>query len=82
MIAIADSVTDGTWDKLIFPFANPEVPNSINWPGARHRLGANVLFTDGHVDPRLQAALLRADENERRRWNNDNLPHREWWPIE
>lgn len=78
MIAIADSVADGVWDTLL----SPELMLATSWPGNRHNDGANVLFADGHVSPVSQANLLRLGENERRRWNNDNEPHPEYWiPI-
>lgn len=71
MIAIADSVADGTWDTWI----TPHDPQS--WPSRRHNKGSQVLFCDGHIVNVSQAALLKDDEMSRRRWNNDYLGHQE-----
>jgi prepilin-type processing-associated H-X9-DG protein len=47
--------------------------------GARHGQGANVVFCDDHVEYAKQVKWNEAAEPTRRRWNNDNLPHRETW---
>ena len=52
---------------------------SIQWPLALHRGGANVTFCDGHVEYAKQAQWIRPTDAIRRRWNNDNEPHRETW---
>ena len=45
----------------------------------RHRGRANVVFCDGHVEAvRMPALFFDAGEDALRRWNKDNLPHREW----
>ena len=43
----------------------------------RHKGRANVLFLDVHVEYDKQANWMKADENHRKRWNRDNLPHPE-----
>lgn len=48
-------------------------------PGDRHRAGANVLFCDGHVSWSKQAELILRSDEVARKWNHDNLPHRELW---
>lgn len=78
MIALGDTVADGTWDTLL----TPEPMHPTSWPGRRHREGANILFADGHLQTIPQERLLRLDPVERRRWNNDNAPHPEhWFPM-
>ena len=44
----------------------------------RHRQKANVVFCDGHVEPvKLQLLFSDTSDDALRRWNKDNLPHRE-----
>ena len=44
----------------------------------RHRGRANVTFCDGHVEAaRLQTLFSDTAEEALRRWNKDNLPHRD-----
>ena len=75
MIAIADSKTDGDWDTTI----EPELRSDAEWPSRRHNGGAEVMFCDGHVVRRLQQKLIEPEDWMRRLWNNDYLPHREYW---
>jgi prepilin-type N-terminal cleavage/methylation domain-containing protein/prepilin-type processing-associated H-X9-DG protein len=74
MIVIADSDADEVEDTWISP------SESNKWPGDRHNLGANVLFADLHVQRIPRQRIVRLDDNEQRRWNNDHEPHRELWP--
>jgi prepilin-type N-terminal cleavage/methylation domain-containing protein/prepilin-type processing-associated H-X9-DG protein len=75
MIAIADSKADRNWDTAI----DCESWQDAEWPSARHRKGAMVLFCDGHVTWSSQKQLVEPTEWARKRWNNDNRPHREAW---
>ena len=75
MIAIADSKTDGNWDSAIDPADTVDG----EWPSPRHGGGANTLFADGHVVRLEQRLLVEAKPEVRRRWNNDFLPHEEYW---
>lgn len=43
----------------------------------RHRTPWNIVFCDGHVESLKMKALIARDDDSLRRWNNDNLPHRE-----
>lgn len=78
LIAIADRGR-GT-DRYRYNI-DPTTPNE--WPGDVHRLGANVLFVDGHVGWFLQkeltnvnrAAPRRGWEKMRRMWNRDHQIH-------
>jgi prepilin-type processing-associated H-X9-DG protein len=84
MIAIADSGEDensspGAWDELIVPLNWPAETYRQQWPGSRHRKGANVLFVDGHVEPILQSELVKPAKRMRQRWNNDNRDHCKNW---
>ncbi len=73
MIAIADNITDGSWDYNIDP------QNFREFMGKLHNNGSNVLFCDGHVQWYLQKDLCEVN-NVRittpmiRLWNNDNQP--------
>jgi prepilin-type N-terminal cleavage/methylation domain-containing protein/prepilin-type processing-associated H-X9-DG protein len=75
MIAIADSKADGVWDSAI----DPETWQDHEWPSARHYGGAQVLHCDGHVAYGKQKQLVEPTQLTRRRWNNDFLPHEEYW---
>ncbi|GMU81172.1 MAG: hypothetical protein AMXMBFR47_10430 [Planctomycetota bacterium] len=75
MIAISDSNGDGFWDTWI----SPERLEFRAWPGDLHNQGSNFLFADQHVGRFRLAQILKEDEVERRRWNNDNDPHRDRW---
>jgi prepilin-type processing-associated H-X9-DG protein len=48
-------------------------------PPARHNLGHNVAFCDGHIEYGKQTAWLEKSDRARSRWNNDHQPHRETW---
>ena len=75
MITLADSKADGVWDSAI----DPETWQDHEWPSARHRGGAQVMFCDGHVVHGKQKKLVEPTEWARRRWNNDFLPHEDLW---
>ncbi|MHB8520945.1 MAG: DUF1559 family PulG-like putative transporter [Limisphaerales bacterium] len=47
----------------------------------RHNKGANAVFCDAHVEYAKRTVWLEKSDRARRRWNNDNEPHRETWPI-
>jgi len=72
MIAIADNVTDGSWDYNIDPGNWREYPSKI------HEGGANVLFADGHSEWIHQDDITHvstttdAGRAMNRRWNNSN----------
>ncbi len=52
----------------------------FNYVNDRHKGGGNVLFCDAHIEYGKQTNWMRPTEDMRRRWNYDNLPHRETWP--
>ena len=76
MIAIADSIPDGSWDFAIDGSVDPGSGIGIprGWPGSIHRGGANVLFCDGHVTWYLQRDLVGYTDATRRMWHNDHEP--------
>ena len=74
LIAVGDN-RDFSTD--IFP-QDPTDPRVACF-GIRHNQGGNLVFCDGHVEHGKQAKVVEASERERRRWNNDNLPHPETW---
>jgi len=90
MIMVGDSATflavrSGTQPQinipnqifLVFPYPVPVINSAGvgNW----HDLGANMVFGDGHVEHASQTYWIAATDQSRRRWNNDNQPHEEWW---
>ena len=65
-----------------FPVTSPNgeaVPFAPTKTAAkRHNGSLNVVLCDGHVEsPRIRTLFSRSDDSSLRRWNNDNLPHRE-----
>jgi len=75
MIAVADNL--GPPDSWITP-QDPDLHDLHDF-GVRHRAGGNMVFCDGHVEYGKQEKVVKATETARKRWNNDNLPHRETW---
>ncbi|MBX3731491.1 MAG: prepilin-type N-terminal cleavage/methylation domain-containing protein [Verrucomicrobiae bacterium] len=47
----------------------------------RHGGRWNVGFVDGHVEHHRLRSLFQLTDFARRRWNNDNHPHRDLWPT-
>jgi prepilin-type N-terminal cleavage/methylation domain-containing protein/prepilin-type processing-associated H-X9-DG protein len=78
MIMLADSITNTNWDGNI----DPKSPGE--WPSKRHNNRTNLQFADGHAETVVRRLVVNPnDDNWRRRWNSDNLPHRElgnWTP--
>jgi prepilin-type processing-associated H-X9-DG protein len=83
MIMITDNTPDGHWDFNIDPREPTEAP------GALHKGGANVLWTDGHVTWKLLKELVLFDvknpnikypvnsppwNQNAPQWNNDHMP--------
>jgi prepilin-type processing-associated H-X9-DG protein len=73
MIAIADNISDASWDYNLDP-RNPR-----EYPGKLHNNGSNVLFCDGHVQWYSQRDLTTVDATTQgqqmaRLWNNNNQP--------
>ncbi len=76
MIAIGDYTIDSVLDGDICAVLDggPE-----DYLGDRHNGRANVVFCDDHVEINTQTNWMKATEDVRKRWNNDNLPHPETW---
>lgn len=69
-LGISSAFTDATWVALYEP-VRPKLKR-------RHGGRWNVLFCDGHVENLSVAELFDVRRDEvLRRWNRDNLPHRE-----
>jgi prepilin-type N-terminal cleavage/methylation domain-containing protein/prepilin-type processing-associated H-X9-DG protein len=81
MIVIADSNCNGLLDTWLTCEGTEFPPQGyVNaFPGDRHNSGANVLFADLHVARMRKEQMVRLDDVERRRWNNDHEPHGEYW---
>jgi prepilin-type N-terminal cleavage/methylation domain-containing protein/prepilin-type processing-associated H-X9-DG protein len=75
MIMMTDSKSDFRWDTAV----DPADRDDAEWPSKRHNLGSNVSFVDGHIEQETQERLVAPNPQMRKRWNNDNLPHRELW---
>lgn len=81
MIVIADSDANGVLDTWLTCEGREFPPQGYfnAFPGGRHNGAANVLFADMHVSRMKKEQMLRFDDVERRRWNNDHEPHEEEW---
>jgi prepilin-type processing-associated H-X9-DG protein len=85
MILLGDSGTDTLWDMAINPSELPSEKNTAettvnSWlPSKRHKGGANMLFSDGHIEYATQERWTEKTDPARRRWNNDHEPHPESW---
>jgi len=75
----SDMVAIGDGPGQLFPYS---VIEAMTAPGVddAHNGGANAVFCDGHVEYGKLRSWFKADDAHRRRWNNDNEPHRETWP--
>ena len=47
--------------------------------GDWHDGKANMLFCDAHIESARQSTWMSDNEERKRLWNNDNLPHEECW---
>ena len=73
------------WD---LSYLSPALPMGAGGPSKNptwfsfrnHEIGANVIFCDGHLEFSNRKRADPKDEMVRRRWNNDNEPHSEYWP--
>lgn len=79
MVAIADLEAQYLID--VGPYSDD--PYRIVYGGRRlnpvHSDGSNAVFVDGHVEYQKFDKWTEASDAARRRWNNDNQPHRETW---
>lgn len=75
MIAIADATPTGFDDAWIQP--GSAIPGSN--PSSRHMGGTEVLWADGHATFEKTTGLVAANFSARRKWNNDNQPHENFW---
>lgn len=72
MIMVGDSKPDGSFDGNIDPTTPAE------WPSNRHQTRTCIMFADGHAEAVKRKDVIDPNNDLwRRRWNNDNLPHRE-----
>ena len=46
---------------------------------APHNGGANVVFSDAHVEYAKRERWVERSDGSRKRWNNDHQPHPETW---
>ena len=73
MMMLADSKSDYSWD------GNIDCKEKDQWPAKRHNGNTVVMFCDGHAESaRRQDIVDPNNDRWRRRWNNDNEPHREF----
>ncbi len=73
MMMLADSKTDGSWD------GNMDPKERDQWPAKRHSTRCVIMYCDGHAEAaRRRDVVNPADDKWRKRWNNDNEPHREF----
>ena len=79
MIAIGDSDGNRVRDAEISFVRAVSSRIPLLPPGDLHSSGANIAFCDGHIEWAKQLKWLELSDSAARRWNNDNLPHRELW---
>ncbi len=73
MMMLGDSKSDYSWD------GNIDCKEKDQWPAKRHNGNTVVMFCDGHAESaRRQDIVDPNNDRWRRRWNNDNEPHREF----
>jgi prepilin-type N-terminal cleavage/methylation domain-containing protein/prepilin-type processing-associated H-X9-DG protein len=73
MMMLADSKSDRSWD------GNVDCKESDQWPAKRHNGNTVVMFCDGHAETARRMDIVDSSSDKwRRRWNNDNEPHREF----
>ncbi|MEZ6242036.1 MAG: prepilin-type N-terminal cleavage/methylation domain-containing protein [Phycisphaerales bacterium] len=85
MYAIMDSEPDGVSDFSVSPRVLTTTDEPIDdVPSRRHADGSVVLFADAHARRLSYDDLVSRDPQKRQRWNNDHLPHEEFWepPLE
>jgi prepilin-type processing-associated H-X9-DG protein len=77
MIMLADSKSDRGWD------GNVDAKQQDQWPSNRHNRRCVIMFADGHSEAALRKDVIDpANQEWRRRWNNDNQPHMEFsWAV-
>ena len=75
MIYLADTIADGHDDQWV----TAETGAENSYPSDRHSGGAVVLFADMHAAPFSAEVLVDRNDQSMRRWNNDYLPHEEFW---
>jgi len=72
---------DGSLDDCLR--IDTDVPSFEGWPfyeaiqKVRHNARFNIWFCDGHIEKLRMRDMVSGDEDKLRRWNNDNLPHRD-----
>ncbi len=84
MIAFLDSNCVGIWDSTVDPLLDVNIGEG---PGYRHRMGANVVFADGHsewykvdylvgtmyYDINTKQVIVSNPKGLERMWDDDNL---------
>jgi len=68
----------GFYNEVMYDYPTGDPYVRAVWQ--RHAGRWNVSFCDGHVESlRSNNLFLISDNNVARRWNNDHLPHNEFW---
>jgi prepilin-type processing-associated H-X9-DG protein/prepilin-type N-terminal cleavage/methylation domain-containing protein len=75
---VASDLIGTIWEMLgHYPY-NPVFAPAIGWVKQRHNGRFNVLFCDGHVEGlKVRDLFDLGQDRVLKRWNRDNLPHRE-----
>jgi prepilin-type N-terminal cleavage/methylation domain-containing protein/prepilin-type processing-associated H-X9-DG protein len=78
MVAVGDvQFVDSVWCNIIT--ANKAPIGTLLPIPSRHAGGANMLFTDSHLEWAKQINWIADRALPKSRWNNDHLPHPETW---
>jgi prepilin-type N-terminal cleavage/methylation domain-containing protein/prepilin-type processing-associated H-X9-DG protein len=74
-----DNLGMSAFSAVFIPIGNaPMLSSPTNTAPKRHNGTLNVLLCDGHAEsPPLKTLFSRSDDASLKRWNNDDLPHRE-----
>lgn len=80
MIAVGDlQAPDSVWLNIISPWHKQPLGNLNSIVPSRHVGGADMLFSDSHVEWAPQGRWIAETPSARALWNNDHEPHPETW---
>jgi prepilin-type N-terminal cleavage/methylation domain-containing protein len=78
----SDMLCIAEWQLVVLPWPAESLQDEALYTvyrAAWHDTAESVAFVDGHVESLTRAKLFKANDEARKRWNNDHKPHRETW---